>query len=76
MLGYPSVSDNNETQNKVVFGGMLDRRQMLMRPTKSAANKYRHMIHGGGAIEEEGDYNGSKVQLGSGLGDYMYTRAG
>lgn len=47
----------------------------LQRPTKSAANKYRHMIHGGGAIAEEIDYVGSSNQN-IVIGGLLHSRQG
>ena len=40
----------------------FDRRGMLHRPTKSAANKYRQMLHGN-AIQEEIDYQVSNSNI-------------
>mmetsp|Transcript_3409 Transcript_3409/g.4507 ORF Transcript_3409/g.4507 Transcript_3409/m.4507 type:complete len:185 (+) Transcript_3409:2380-2934(+) len=53
----------------------LDRRTMLQRPTKSAANKYRHMIQGGGAIAEEIDYIGAANQN-IVIGGLLHSRQG
>ena len=45
-----------------VIDGTFDRRGMLHRPTKSAANKYRQMLHGN-AIQEEIDYQVSNSNI-------------
>ena len=47
--------------NGIISSSMVppDKRAILQRPTKSAANKYRHIINGSGAIAEEIDYAGN-----------------
>ena len=49
-----------------------ERRSMLQRPTKSAANKYRHMMPG--AIAEEIDYTMSNSNLMVGANQQYYQR--
>lgn len=53
-----------------------ERRSMLQRPTKSAANKYRHLMPG--AIAEEIDYtmSNSKIMVGGNYEQQRYQRVG
>ena len=48
---------HNSTEGNQGMHGEGGMRAILQRPTKSAANKYRHIIQGGGAIAEEIDYD-------------------
>ena len=54
VIGGRSAIEGMQTDGLVP----ADKRAILQRPTQSAANKYRHMIQGGGAIAEEIDYEG------------------